>query len=52
MATATGRRERFRVVLEAPGERLRLIDVIKAIRFNTEHRDLKSAKRCYQETPS
>ena len=51
MATA-GRGEHFRVVLAAPGERTRLIDVLKAIRANTEFWGYYSALRRYQETPS
>ena len=52
MATTTGRRERIRVVLAAPGERMRLINVIKAIRTHTEFRELQEAKGRYLETPS
>ena len=48
-ATTAGRREQIRVVLAAPGERMRLIDVIKAIRTHTE---LREAKAAYFETPS
>ena len=51
-ATTAGRREQIRVVLAAPGERMRLIDVIKAIRTHTELRELREAKAAYFETPS
>ena len=50
-AKTAGRRERFRVVLTAPGERMRLVNVIKAIRTHTELRELREAKAAYFETP-
>ena len=51
-AKTAGRRERFRVMLLAPGERMRLINVIKAIRTHTEFRELQEAKERSLETPS
>ena len=42
----------YRVVLEDRGERMSLIDVIKAIRTHTEFRELEEAKERYFKTPS